>query len=151
MFELIGIIGGALFAAGCIPMAFKTWKLGRDLGTPLETQWLLFLACMFYSVYLFGEFGYTHLPFWFLAIEVLCWGIAVWYHYFPRTGRSIDTILEDVIGEWPVDTNGVVEDCTRQHGHAGPCNGWPLPGCHGYKGWRDGIESHGHDRNIPGH
>lgn len=111
MFELIGIIGGALFAAGCIPMAYKTWKLGRDLGTPLETQWLLFLACMFYSVYLFGEFGYSHLPFWFLAIEVLCWGIAVWYHYWPRDNaapdwqsysdsrRSVDAILKDVTGE----------------------------------------------------
>jgi hypothetical protein len=84
MLELIGIIGGALFAAGCIPMAWSTWKLGKDVGTPLVTQWLLFLACILYSIFLFGTFGWGYIAFWFLAIEVVCWGIALWYHYFPR-------------------------------------------------------------------
>lgn len=84
MFQWLGLIGGALFAAGCIPMAVRTWLAGRDIGTPLETQWLLFLACIFYTVFLFGEFGPGYAAFWFLAIEVVCWGVALWYHYFPR-------------------------------------------------------------------
>lgn len=84
MIEIIGIIGGALFAAGCIPMAWRTYHAGRDVGTPLETQWLLFLACAVYSWYLFGAFGPEHIAFWFLVIEVACWGLALWYHYFPR-------------------------------------------------------------------
>ncbi len=52
-------------------MAYQTWKLGRDVGTPLATQWRLFLACMLYSLYLFGEFGSGHIAFWFLVIEVI--------------------------------------------------------------------------------
>jgi hypothetical protein len=83
MIELIGIIGGGLFAAGCVSMAFATWRLGRDVGTPLSTQWLLFVALIFYSIYLFAAFG-CHLAFWFLVIELVCWGVALWYHYFPR-------------------------------------------------------------------
>src|SRR5262245_38725937 len=81
--EWIGFIGGTLFAAACIPMAFYTWRAGRDLGTPLPTQWLLFIACLLYAIYLYGAFG-PHLPFAFLLIEVICWGIALWFHYRPR-------------------------------------------------------------------
>jgi hypothetical protein len=87
MLELIGIIGGFLFAAGCVPMAYRTWHAGKDIGTPLETQWLLFLACIFYSIFLFGTFGASYIAFWFLAVEVVCWGVALWYHYFPRPLR----------------------------------------------------------------
>lgn len=83
MIEWIGFIGGALFAAGCIPMAFNTWIAGRDLGTPLSTQWLLFLACALYAIYLLGAFGF-HWPFVFLLVEVFCWGVALTFHYFPR-------------------------------------------------------------------
>ena len=85
MIEWLGIIGGGMFAAGCVPIAFNTVRAGKDLGTPLSTQWLLFLACVLFGVYLFGEFG-PELPFFFLAIEVACWGAVLWYHYFPRYG-----------------------------------------------------------------
>lgn len=81
--EWLGLIGGGLFAAGCVPMAYTTWRLGRDVGTPLSTQWLLFVALIFYTLWLFLAFG-MHLPFWFLVIELACWGVALWYHYFPR-------------------------------------------------------------------
>ena len=83
IFELIGLVGGAIFAVGCVPMAYKTWRAGRSLGTPLETQWLLFWGCVLYSIYLFGAFG-MQLPFWFLVIEVVSWGVALVYYYFPR-------------------------------------------------------------------
>lgn len=83
MIELLGITGGALFAAGCVPMAFSTWRSGHDLGTPMSTQWLLFLACAVYSAYLIAAFG-NHIAFWFLVVEVASWGTALWYHYFPR-------------------------------------------------------------------
>lgn len=87
MIDFVGTIGGGLFALGCTPMAWRTWKAGHDLGTPLETQWLLFVACIVYSMYLFAAFG-SHLPFWFLVIEVVCWGVALWYSYFPRKPRG---------------------------------------------------------------
>ena len=83
LIEATGIIGGALFAIGCVPMAVRTWMAGRTLGTPIETQWLLFLGCVLYSIYLFGAFG-IQIPFWFLVIEVVSWGVALRYYYWPR-------------------------------------------------------------------
>ena len=83
IYELIGLLGGALFAVGCVPMAYRTWLAGHTLGTPIETQWLLFWGCVLYSVYLFGAFG-MQLPFWFLIIEVVSWGVALWYYYWPK-------------------------------------------------------------------
>ncbi len=163
MIELIGIIGGGLFAAGCIPMAWATVRLGKDVGTPLITQWLLLLACLFYSVYLFSAFGFSHLPFWFLAIEVVCWGIAVWYHYFPR--RVVVMTLIEQMAKQHWDDNGPCAPqcyaecdgvcsaeldrlneqatifsatCIRQHDD-GPCNGLPRPECPGYSKWLEGV------------
>lgn len=67
--EFIGLLGGALFAAGCMPVAWNVLKTGRTGGAPLSTKWLLFGS---------------HLPFWFLVIEIVCWRIDLWYKYFPR-------------------------------------------------------------------
>lgn len=89
LIEIIGLVGGGLFAAGCVPMAWRTWKAGRDLGTPSSTMHLLFAALVFYCLYLFLGFG-AQLPFWFLVIELICWGVALWYHYFPRDQRCFD-------------------------------------------------------------
>ena len=85
MFELIGLLGGALFAVGCMPVAWQSIKTGKSVGTPLTTMWLLAVSLMLYSIYLFGTFG-AHLPFWFMIVELICWSIALWYHYFPRHG-----------------------------------------------------------------
>jgi len=83
MFELIGLLGGALFAVGCMPVAWKAIRTGKSVGTPLSTMWLLAVSLTLYSIYLFGSFG-AHLPFWFMIVELVCWSIALWYHYFPR-------------------------------------------------------------------
>jgi len=83
MFELIGLLGGALFAVGCMPVAWQSIKTGKSVGTPLTTMWLLAISLTLYSVYLFGTFG-AHLPFWFMIVELVCWSVALWYHYFPR-------------------------------------------------------------------
>lgn len=97
MIELIGLIGGALFAAGCIPIAWTSVQSGKGVPTPLSTQWLLFIALIFYSAYLFMAFG-PHLPFWFLVVEVVCWGIALWYHYLPRRpGQAPDVIILEAL------------------------------------------------------
>lgn len=113
MIDLIGLLGGALFAAGCLPMAVKTFIYGRDLGTPLSTQWLLFTALIFYSLYLFLSFG-MQLPFWFMVVELASWGAALWYHYFPRKRTK---------GRW------MLGYCTRRYGHQGACNGWQRKDC----------------------
>ena len=90
IYETIGFVGGALFAIGCVPVAWTAWRTGRGIGAPLVTQWLLFVACGLYAVFLYGAFG-AHFPFVFLVIEVVCWGVALRYHYRPRStdeGRS---------------------------------------------------------------
>jgi len=48
-------------------------------------MWLLAVSLTLYSIYLFGSFG-AHLPFWFMIVELVCWSIALSYHYFPRDG-----------------------------------------------------------------
>jgi len=83
MIELIGLLGGLLFAIGCLPIAYNALCTGKTGGAPLTTKWLLFTALILYAVYLFLQFG-SHLPFWFLVAEMFCWGVDLWYHYFPR-------------------------------------------------------------------
>jgi hypothetical protein len=103
--ELIGILGGGLFAFGCFMVACKTVYSGRDTGTPLDTQWSLFLACALYAAYLYASFG-SHLPFVFLVIEVICWGVALWYHYFPRKGKGREVSVVEMMAKAAWDDHG---------------------------------------------
>lgn len=108
MNELIGLIGGALFAAGCVPVALKAVWTGRSVDTPLSTMWLLFTALIFYCYYLFHAFG-PQLPFWFLMIELVCWGTALWYHYFPR--RTLEQVAEQA------KINRMMDECGSKCAH----------------------------------
>lgn len=125
IFNLLGAIANLLFSIACISMAWKTWRSGRDIGTPLSTMWtFFFFANAMFGVYLFGTFG----PHWLFAnavVETLCWKLALWYHYFPRDiyKQTARTILKRPTPWLPV---GV---CQREAGHPGPCNGIPKRNC----------------------
>lgn len=82
MLELLGLIGGCLFGAACLPMAIQAIKRGNAQGIPTGSIWLFLTACLTYFSYLWASFG-SHLPFVIGIVETFCWLIVLKYRYFP--------------------------------------------------------------------
>ncbi len=116
----LGTVGAVLFATACVPMAWKTFKLGRDIGTPLSTIWTFVLATLLFGIYLVGTIG-LNVPTGMVVIEFFCWSLALWYHYFPRPDWTKLFEFETV--------------CTRPNHVESPCNGLPRVDCPGYAEW----------------
>lgn len=85
LIDLIGAAGSILFATACVPVAWATWRLGRSVGTPVSTVWTFVLATLLFTIYLAAKVGVTQIPTVLLFIEFVCWGVALKFHYFPRT------------------------------------------------------------------
>ena len=84
MIEIVGLIGGALFAYAAVPAAIQTIKVGKSIGTPILIAWAIFLGSIIMYAYLKTKYGFD----WVLTInytvETFSWLIIVCYHYFPR-------------------------------------------------------------------
>lgn len=85
--EILGFIGGVLFACACIPMAWKSFKQKHSRDVPVFSMWLFLFACIFYFGWLFVEFGF-HISFMIGVIETICWLIVIRYKYFPHITES---------------------------------------------------------------
>lgn len=84
--EVLGLLGTILYATACVPLAWRAVEDGM-VAVPLATSWTFFAANLCFGTYCFGSFG-VHLPFFLVAVEVLCWGTVVWYTYFPRRNEK---------------------------------------------------------------
>lgn len=121
LWTLCGVGANALYATACVPMAWKTWRAGKDIGNPLVTMWTFFIANLLFTAYGIGSFG-GEWPFTLLLVEVICWGVALFYHYWPRVVPVRST---DASGGMALS----LHLCTRPSPHEGPCNGLPRHEC----------------------
>lgn len=85
MLELLGLVAGACFAGCGIPTMFKTIKLGKSIGTPIDIAWLIFIGGITMYTYLYLKFGFDWVLAFNYTIEIISWGVIVKYHYFPTT------------------------------------------------------------------
>lgn len=119
--DAAGALGGFLFSTACIPMAMKTWRLGRGIGTPRSTIWTFIGATLLTSIYLVGKVGQWQPATLFLESEVASWCVVAWFEYFPRKPRHDPT-------RYAFDPRDM-EFCTRPAHESGPCNGYPRRDC----------------------
>jgi len=83
LLDALGLIGGSLFGAACLPMAYQAIRNGNAKGIPTGSIWLFTSACITFFGYLFLSFGFQ-LPFVIGIIETSCWLTVMKYRYFPR-------------------------------------------------------------------
>lgn len=88
MIKLLGLLGGACFAYCGVPAAWATCKVGRSVGTPISTAWMITVGGIAMYAYLLGSFGFDLILLVNYTVEVGSWGLVVWYHYFPRVAAS---------------------------------------------------------------
>lgn len=117
LIDAIGTAGSLMFAASCTPLAWKTWKAGKALGTPRDTVWMFTGATVLFTTYLALKVGALQGPTLISGSEAVAWLVVLWYEYFPRS-----------VPKHPQQTRDV-EDCTREPWHNGPCNGHPRVVC----------------------
>ena len=84
MIQLLGILGGMLFAYAGVPSAIATIKVGKSIGVPILTAWLIFLGTIFLYAYLFLSYGFDLVLTINYSIEALSWGVIIKYHYIER-------------------------------------------------------------------
>jgi hypothetical protein len=82
--DVIGSAGALLFAASCGPLAWKTWKAGRSLGTPTDVVWSFCGATFLFTLYLALKVGCIQGPTVISFSELISWLVILWYQYFPR-------------------------------------------------------------------
>ena len=84
MIQLLGVIGGILFAYAGVPSAIATIKAGKSIGVPILTALLIFFGTIFLYAYLFLSYGFDLVLTINYTIEALSWGVIIKYHYFER-------------------------------------------------------------------
>lgn len=84
MTKFLGLLGSVCFGFCGIPASFATLKQGKSVGTPISIAWMIFLGSIFMYSYLYRSYGFDLLLALNYGIEVLSWGLIVYYHYFPR-------------------------------------------------------------------
>ena len=124
--DAIGTAGALMFAASCAPLAWKTWKKGAGLGTPLGTVWSFTIATWLFTTYLALKVGFVQGPTLISAFETLCWLIVLWFEYFPRNEMLKKHLWAPYQNEYQGEHVG---QCTRERNHQGPCNGFPAWTC----------------------
>ena len=82
--NIFAIIGGGLFALAAAPAAWKTWKRGASIGTPVTIAWQISGGCISLYIYLLHKYGFDPLLALTYGVETFTWGVILWYHYFPR-------------------------------------------------------------------
>ncbi len=148
--DALGTGGALMFAASCIPLAWKTWRQGKGLGTPLGTVWMFTGATVLFTTYLALKVGAIQGPTLISGSEAVAWLVVLFYEYFPRQIDEItgskwedffaqvdvrDHPLCDHMGCGPRYHGGAcrayyAEDlCIRPHHETGPCNGYPRRDC----------------------
>lgn len=82
MLELLGLLGGALFAFAAWPAAIDAIKCGRT-HTPTSICWSIFVGCICLFSYLFLKHGFNPTLTAVYGVETAAWGILLYYRHFP--------------------------------------------------------------------
>lgn len=81
--SLLGIAGNLAFAVACVPTAWRTWRAGKSIGTPVGLAWNIFVACLLFYSYTAIQYVSDPLVYIGGAVEITCYAVVLWYHYFP--------------------------------------------------------------------
>ena len=145
--DAIGTIGALMFAASCIPLAWKTCRAGKSLGTPRQTVWMFCGATVIFTLYLALKVGLLQGSTLISGSEAVAWLIVLFYEYFPNDlfiPIEMYKVADDIVSvnrmwrdgdqipiAWgkPHPTYAVWGDCVRPHHEEGPCNGYPRRDC----------------------
>lgn len=80
----LGVLSNAAWALACVPTAYKTVRAGKSVGTPIGLAWNIFIACWIFYIYITLKSGPILLVLSSGLTEIVCYGLILWYHYFPR-------------------------------------------------------------------
>lgn len=82
--QLLGLVGGSLFAYAAVPQAVRTIRAGKHLGVPLDIAAAIFGGTLAMYGYLHASHGFD----WVIAVnysvEALSWGVLLFYGLRPR-------------------------------------------------------------------
>jgi len=90
--SLLGILGGICFAYCGVPAALATFKAKRSIGTPIFVALMIVLGSIFMYVYMTATYGLDLILTVNYAVQLLSWGLIVYYHYFPGVTYFKDTL-----------------------------------------------------------
>lgn len=79
--KFIGAAAGFCFAYCGVPIAWKTYRAGKSLGTPVVTAIGICLGTLLAWFYLFFTYGLDVLLTINYTVEFLSWFIVIIYHY----------------------------------------------------------------------
>ena len=82
--SLLGILGGLCFAWCGVPAAYLTFKARRSVGTSIFSSWMIVLGSIFMYLYLNARYGFNLLLTVNYFMQLISWGIIIFYHYFPK-------------------------------------------------------------------
>lgn len=84
LLPILGLLSGACFAWAAVPSAFRTFKAGKTLGTPLDIMVTIFVGTLLMFTYLTAAHGFD----WVLAVnctvEAASWGVLLYYRLFRQ-------------------------------------------------------------------
>jgi C1A family cysteine protease len=81
--KLLGIVGGICFALCGVPAAIGTYRAKNSIGTPISIALAITIGAISMYLYLLLTYGFDLLLALNYSIEVVSWGLIVYYHFFP--------------------------------------------------------------------
>jgi hypothetical protein len=94
LLQLLGLLGGALFAGAGIPAAVATWRARRSVGTPISVAWLVIGGTLVMFAYLTASHGLDWVIAVNYAVELASWLVIAWFHYLPRVADAFRLTFE---------------------------------------------------------
>ena len=92
MLVLLGVLAGACFGLCGVPAAIRCFRVGNANGIPHTTALLIFSGALFMYFYLLVTYGWNVLLFINYAVEILSWGVVLWYHVWPAKTPFITSV-----------------------------------------------------------
>lgn len=88
MMTLVGLLGGLCFAYCGVPAAWKTWRSGHSLGTPISIAWMIVTGSILMYAYLTVLHGFNPVLTVNYSVEAISWAVVIWFHYMPRSAKE---------------------------------------------------------------
>lgn len=81
--NVIGFYANVAFMVCCLPEAVQCLRLGKT-DMPITVAYNVTIACVLYFIYAVTKYTQDYLTWGSSLIEVPCYCVIIWYHYFPR-------------------------------------------------------------------